>query len=181
MKLTNKEIAQILQMEATTDAKRREEWIKNQDALMEIHDMLIVPYQGIALIDAQLVIEDKNIVNGNPTGFKGDLGPHLTQSYLWVLGAYEIIRTMSQYADNGKDTKISQFKDEIRKLKHTFELLRVPLAKFEAARKNPKGHTYAYPIFDKVHGTCWIISNTEFISRRLLSDDFLKIMKKLAN
>lgn len=181
MKLTSKEIAQILQMEATTDAKRREEWIKNQDALMEIHDLLIVPYQGIALIDAQLVIEDKNIVDGNSTGFKGDLGPHLTQSYLWVLGAYEIIRTMSQYADNGKDTKISQFKDEIRKLKHTFERLRVPLAKFEAARKNPEGHTYAYPIFDKVLGTCWSISNTEFISRRLLSDDFLKIMEKLAN
>lgn len=138
MKLTPKEIVQILQMEATTDSKRRERWIKNQDTLMEIHDMLIIPYQGIALIDAQLVIEDKNIVDGNPTGFKGDLGPHLTQSYLWVLGAYEIIRTMSQYANKGRDTKISQFKDEIRDLKHTFERLRIPLAKFEAARKTQK-------------------------------------------
>ena len=181
MKLTPKEIVQILQMEATTDSKRRERWIKNQDTLMEIHNMLIIPYQGIALIDAQLVIEDKNIVDGNPTGFKGDLGPHLTQSYLWVLGAYEIIRTMSQYANKGRDTKISQFKDEIRDLKHTFERLRIPLAKFEAARKNPEGHTYAYPIFDKSLGTCWSISNTEFISRRLLSDSFLEVMEKLSN
>lgn len=182
MKLTPKEIVQILHMEAATDSKRREKWIKNQDALMEIHDMLLVPYQGIALIDAKLVIEDKNVVDGNPTGYKGDLGPHLTQSYLWVLGAYEIIRTMSQYANNKKneDTKIGQFKEEIRELKHTFERIRIPLAKFEAANKNPEGHTYAYPIFDKVLGTCWSISNTEFISRRLLSDDFLKIMEKLS-
>lgn len=168
-------------METAIDSQRRAKWIENQYPLVEIHEMLLIPYQGLARIDARLVVEDKNIVNENSTEFQGDIGPHLTQSYLWVLGAYEIIRTMSQYADKVENTKISQYKEEIRRLKHTFERIRTPLAKFEAARKNREGYTYAYPIFDKVLGTCWRISNTEFISRKILSDDFLKTMELLSN
>lgn len=169
-------------MRVTMASKRREKWIKNQDPLMQIHHMLLPPYQGLALIDSMLIIEDKNIIDGHLKGEYRDLSIHLTQAYLWVLGAYEIIRTMSQYADNKNNaaTKMGQLKDEIRILKHTFERIRIPLAKFEAAKRNPEGHLYAHPIFDKIYGTCWIISDTESISRRLLSDDFLKLMEKLS-
>ena len=180
MNLNDKEVEQFLQMRSTTDYERRNKWIANQDFLKRIHQLMIVPYQGIALIDARLVVEDVNIVNGKPTEFMGDLGPHLTQSYLWVLGAYEIIRTISQYADSGKDSEVEVFKDEIRELKHKFERLRVPLAKFESARKNPNGYTYAYPVFHPILGTCWSISDMENISRRELSDKFLRLMKKLS-
>lgn len=170
-------------MEVTMGSERREKWIKNQDALIEIHEMLIVPYQGIASIDTKLIIEDRNIIERHLKGDRTDVGDHLTQSYLWVLGAYEIVRTMSQYANDKKneDTKIGQFKTEIRELKYTFERLRIPLAKFEAARKNPEGHPYAHPIFGENLGTCWIISDTEYISRKQLSDDFLKVMEELSN
>ena len=171
-------------MEATMDSERREKWIKNQDALMDIHKMLLIPYQGIALIDAMLIIEDKNITDRRLKGEEElDLRLHLTQSYLWVLGAYEIIRTMSDYADkkNNEDTKINPFKEDIRKLKHKFEFIRMPLAKFEAAKRNPEGHTYAHPMFHPDLGTCWIISDRESISRKLLSDSFLELMEKLSN
>lgn len=179
MKLSDKEVQQLLHMQAITDFNRRNKWITCQDTLERIHKLMVVPYQGIALIDAQLVVEDKNVINGNPTEFKGDLGPHLTQSYLWVLGAYEIIRTISQYVDSDQDEDLKAYKDEIRVLKHKFERLRVPLAKFEAARKTPDGYTYAYPVIDTALGTCWRISSNEVISRRELSDEFLQLMEKL--
>ncbi|USD33661.1 MULTISPECIES: hypothetical protein [Vibrio] len=179
MELSEKEIQQLLHMQATTDFDRRNKWIACQNTLELIHKLMIVPYQGIALVDAQLVVEDRNIIEGNPTQFKGDLSFHLTQSYLWVLGAYEIIRTISQFADSTEGTALKAFKDEVRGLKHKFERLRVPLAKFEAARKNPTGYTYAYPEINTMLGTSWRISNTESISRRELSDEFLQLMEKL--
>ncbi|KKM04540.1 hypothetical protein LCGC14_1763190 [marine sediment metagenome] len=180
MDLSNNELKQLLDIQKSTDLVRKNKWIKCQSTLDRIHKLMIVPYQGIALIDAQLVVEDKNIVNGKPSAFMGDLGPHLAQSYLWVLGAYEIIRTLSQFSDSGDDVDLVPFKEEIRILKHKFERLRVPLAKFEPARKNPDGYTYAYPVIDTVLGTSWSISASESISRRELSDQFLLLMEKLS-
>jgi hypothetical protein len=161
------------------DIERRNCWIEHQGPLDHIHDLLRAPYQGIAWIDALLVKEDKKLVSGESVGFMGDLSQHFTQAYLWVLGAYEIVRTLSQFSDETKNSALSAHKNEIRVLKHKFELVRVPLAKFEAPRRNPNGYTFAWPIIDKQKGTGWLISEGVYITRRELSDEFLELMKKL--
>ena len=161
------------------DLERRNCWIEHQGSLDYVHELLCAPYQGIAWIDALLVKEDGKLVSGEPIGLMGDLSQHFTQAYLWVLGAYEIVRTISQFSDKAENTALSTHKDEIRALKHKFELVRMPLAKFEASRKNPDGYTFAWPIVDKQKGTGWLISEGSYITRRELSDEFLELMKKL--
>lgn len=161
------------------DIERRNCWIEHQGALDRVQGLLCAPYQGIAWIDAFLVKEDRRLIAGEEIGFMGDLSQHFTQAYLWVLGAYEIVRTISQFSDKNENSVLSEHKDEIRKLKHKFELVRMPLAKFEAPRRNPDGYTFAWPIIDKSKGTGWLISEGVYITRRELSDEFLKLMKRL--
>lgn len=161
------------------DTDRRNEWIAHSYKLKEVDELFELPYQGLATVDARLVVEDSKIIAGTPSNPFGDLSDHLTQSYLWVLGAYEIIRTLSQLADSGSGNKYGSKKDDIRVVKHEFEKVRIPLAKFEAAKRNPGGYTFAYPVIDRQLGVGWLIGNNTYVSRKLLSDMFLKLIKEL--
>lgn len=164
---------------ASMDLQRRGEWIDVSGKLECIDIFLVSAVQGLGTVDAKLIVEDKKILQGKPSNPAGDLSDHLTQAYLWVLGAYEIARTLSQVADQDPEKPLAAKKEQFRQLKHQFELVRVPLAKFEAARKNPTGYSFAYPAFSPSDGTGWVIGQNQFITRRLLSDRFLSELTEL--
>jgi len=108
-------------------------------------------------------------------------------SYLWVLGAYEVIRTLSQKVkDIQKVKKTRIFRKEIvRKLAETrdfFAEARVPLAKLEPRRLKDHTTAIAFPMIFPEKGFGWRISSDisqpgRDISRRELSNAFLDLIK----
>jgi len=105
----------------------------------------------------------------------------LTLSYFWVIGAYESIRTISQRLDDlEKNSEVKYvITDKVRRVKHLFEEIRIPLAKMEISRKHKNDNNYspiAFPIIDTQRGIAWNIGVGKNISRRELSVAFLELL-----
>jgi hypothetical protein len=110
------------------------------------------------------------------------LSDAFTLSYLWVLGAYESIRTISQRLDAlEKENNVRYVvTDKIRDVKRLFEEIRIPLAKMEISRKHKNDTSYspiAYPILDTARGIAWNFGDYKNISRKELSEAFLSLLQ----
>lgn len=96
-------------------------------------------------------------------------------SELWILGLYEVLRTL-------KETETPRF-DPLRPLFHKLELLRMPIAKHEAKRVKGQGTVVHYPthfwnsetghsgwnVFDPATGDSLLLFRTP------LADEFLTL------
>ena len=95
-----------------------------------------------------------------------ELDDILTHSYLWVLGAYEILRTLA--AATGHPRLIQA--------KRMFARIRMPLAKLKASEKySEKDFNFPYPI---TKGPCigWAVNERDIVLRDALSSEFLKAL-----
>jgi len=160
------------------DIDRNNRWI-DASGKFEIYDpLIVVTIQGLGKLDAKLIVEDNKITkNGKPSNPFGDLGDHLTFSYLWVLGAYEVIRSLEEKAR--KDvTFFPAHRKELQNLKIEFTRIRIPLAKFEPATKFSATDSHiAYPAIHVELGVSWQVSEDTYISRRKLSDNMLNLFE----
>lgn len=99
------------------------------------------------------------------------------ESYLWVLSAYEVVRTLSQRADQNDGLFNASVVEKIRKTKHKLEEIRIPLAKMEPRRGN-RGET-ALALggkFENSYG--WIVEpGGKFYSRLELAEAVLELLK----
>lgn len=133
----------------------------------------------IIACDNQVVAQRRPLDSG---GHVYDTSESLRLSYFWVLGAYELVRTIAQRTGEGAPLCAANFSG-IDKLKRDFERIRIPLAKLEASRNNKTtDFRTAIPIFDrKKNSTAWVVAPNVLISRRELADnllDFLTAVKK---
>lgn len=103
-----------------------------------------------------------------------ELNDRMGLSYLWVIGAYELIRTINQRL------KGEHFENESRQVKQQFNRLRVPLAKMEAAGRSREDSHIAYPVINMTHGAAWQLTRDEFITRKELSDSLLGFVEQFA-
>lgn len=97
----------------------------------------------------------------------------LTQSYFWVLGAYEIIRSICERLDGDSRQK------EARDAKHIFERVRMPLAKMATANRYKADSPIAYPALNMRHGIAWQVQKDVFVTRFELSETFLSFLEGL--
>ncbi len=160
------------------DIERNKRWVTVSPAVQKFDDFMVFTLQGIGRLDARLVVEDEHcLTTGKPSNPFGDLSDHITQSYLWVLGAYEIIRSLDQRARED-ETFHPEHKEKLQRLKHLFERIRVPLAKFEAARKHRDTDYYiAYPFLNPETGISWQVAENTWVDRRVLSDAMLELLE----
>ena len=162
------------------DIDRNKRWIVSSGKF-EIYDpFIVVTIQGLGKLDSKLIVEDNKITkDGKPSNPFGDIGEHLTLSYLWVLGSYEVVRSLDQRAR--KDfTFFPTHAKNIKSLKIEFERLRMPLAKFEPAdRFSATDNHIAYPVIHKELGVSWQVSENTYISRRKLSDNMLNLFEEI--
>ena len=93
----------------------------------------------------------------------------LGKAYFWVLGAYEIVRTLdARYRQqhrltNSESTLFSAIKVEL-------ERLRIPIAKLEPARKfAATDYAYPRPRLNEVNGIGWSTSDNTMIQFQELS------------
>ncbi len=104
----------------------------------------------------------------------------IRKRYLWVLGVYEIVRSIDQRCRTTPELVDDAAARIVRSAKHGFERLRVPLAKFEAARRfRDTDSTIAFPALQPEHGIAWRISENVFIASRELSDCFMYTLRAL--
>ena len=145
---------------------------------------MVFAMQGLARLDCQLISADEQYLRLTEQQraticVSNEFTERLTLSYLWVLGAYELLRTLDQRTREAAFGTPSSMAARITATKHLFERVRIPLAKFEASRLNPNDSPVAYPAINPIHGVAWHIADNTFVSRRELADAFLALMVEL--
>ena len=159
------------------DEPRFDRWVRASFATAQYEKFMPVTVQGLGRLDHDLFGQDKLVLAGaGPFAPDGDLGAlsyHITLSYLWVLGAYEVLRAINQ---RSKESGHSD--QEVLQVLRQYERLRMPLAKFEPANRHK--HTdskIAYPALNPEHGVAWEVAANVFISRGALSGELLALLE----
>ena len=152
-------------------------WVYASHTAAKYEPFMVPGIQGLGRLDHDLYEKDELLAR-NPMALSsssdlGALSYHITMSYLWVLGAYEIIRSIQQ---RNKDTGLSD--EKLTALLRKFERLRMPLAKFEPANRHKNTDSkIAYPALNELNGITWQISDEIFISRGELANEFLSLLE----
>lgn len=162
-------------------------WQLAATSLNEIEPHLNSAIMTLAKLDEDLYVRDQRHreMAKDPRAAKvaewAKISDSIGLSYLWVLGAYEAIRTIDQrfreLGDLGKNRK-----EASAALKHYYERLRIPLAKLEPSnRHRATDYAFARPGIEDERGIAWEVAKDVVISRSQLSDEFLNFLEKLQN
>jgi hypothetical protein len=162
---------------------RIERWDRGSFATVRFEQVMCITIQSLGRIDDSLIEGDElfladfeNTRNSLSENLK--LHDRFTLSYLWVLGSYEVVRTICQRIEENRNGIPDEIVAKFKSLKNEFNRLRVPLAKMEAAsaHKNTDTH-FAYPAINTRVGIVWQVSPDVFITRRDLSDQLLETLE----
>lgn len=147
-------------------------WISASHVASSYVPAMMKTLQGLGRLDHDLHAYDQQLVQaGFSSSREADTSTdyQITLSYLWVLGAYEVLRSIKQRVLERKKTDSA-----LMELYGLFTRVRIPLAKFEAARTHKKTDAnIAVPVHSLSHGIGWQVSSDVFITRGELSDAFL--------
>jgi hypothetical protein len=164
-------------------SERLERWVKVSIGLGRFEPFMMPLIQSLGRLDVQLCIKDAEVarafaIRSNNINDPDFLADHITLSYLWVLGAYEAVRTLTQRARDIPDEAPPEVFSRLKETRSRFARLRVPLAKMEpaAAHKETDSHI-AYPALSTQHGIAWQLNETLFVSRKELSDLLLHTLE----
>jgi len=108
------------------------------------------------------------------------LDEHITLSDLWVLGAYEFIRTLcDRVSTDDEEMTPATVRDILQDVKHRFARVRMPLAKMEAAAKHAnEDGPIAYPGVLRGVGVAWQLNPNVIVTRRGLADALLEALER---
>ena len=167
------------------DQPRHARWVRASHGTDALEAGLDVFIQGLGKLDAQLVYED-NAFLALPVESRAEfeeslkLTDRMTLSRLWVLGAYEVIRTVAQRVRDKPGVLSGNLATRVKSTKKDFERLRIPLAKFEPAQAHTEtDFASPRPGLHKDHGISWLVAKGVFISRRQLSDLLLALLEDI--
>ena len=128
----------------------------------------------ISLLDEIIELLDKGFKSDSVDGIK--IGEASTKMWFWTLGAYEILRTMSQAKICFED----EFLSKIDIMKRKLAIVRMPSAKMEKARKNEAVNSNRSPDGWNNKDKDLLIGDPEnSISARLLLKEYDDLMTKL--
>jgi hypothetical protein len=158
------------------DVERLTRWITASLVLEPIEQMMMIPAQDLGRLDVQLIAMDA-ATHADPSK-EVYYNERFGLSRFWVLGAYELVRTLDQRFRFSEDANASVNRDRSLALKREFERLRMPLAKFEPADKFPDDSPIAYPAINSQTGAmAWQVAAGVFIERRVLADRLLDFLE----
>ena len=163
---------------------RMKRWVDASYATVRFEPDMVSVVQGLGRLDLSLIEDDQNFLadfekNKESLDQSVKLTERFTLSYLWVLGSYELVRTICQRLQQKDLDVLPEVADSFQQLKKEFNRLRVPLAKMEAAsaQKNTDSHI-AYPAIHPGKGIAWRVSEGVFITRRDLADRLLETLER---
>jgi hypothetical protein len=120
--------------------ERASSWVPLSRCIEKFEPFMIVAVQGLGRLDASLATQDATFLalseserlavqSANPFA----LSERLTLSYLWVLGAYELVRAIDEKCRNDPSLVSEAQAAHIKQTKVEFERVRIPLAKISAS------------------------------------------------
>lgn len=164
--------------------ERWERWLKASIGLMRFEEQMMPLVQQLGRMDIRLIQADETwpdrFLDGKLSYEDSTtLHEHITLSFLWVLGAYEFIRTL---CDRVRTDDTEKTPEEVRNLllqtKRRFARVRMPLAKMEpASHFSEEDGPIAYPGLRRGVGVAWQLSPSTVITRRELSDILLEALE----
>jgi hypothetical protein len=145
--------------------------------------------QAAGTLDTKLRAFDERYVSESAT--QNELGTieiaflmteHLYLSRLWVLDAYELIRTLDACIASGSWSPSTRIKRRVGQVKTELAEVRVPLAKLEPAKHSrgaSPGDLIAQPALVPGMGAAWNVGPTtvRIVTRRELSDAVLTLLE----
>ncbi|EFV41826.2 hypothetical protein HMPREF0864_00155 [Enterobacteriaceae bacterium 9_2_54FAA] len=170
-------------MDSVMYEERFERWMKVSIGLARFDPFVTSLVQSLGQMDANLCETDVNLVEkykqgGNANEDYALIQGHLTHLYLWIFGSDEVIRTLTQSIKENKSDDPVEVLERFQDAKKRFARLRIPLAKFEAAKAyNKTDFKIAYSGFAYDIGIAWQVSDDVVISRQELSDLFLETLE----
>ncbi len=164
--------------------KRLKRWVEASQCLAKIEAFMVPIVQYLGRLDIKLIEGDKKFLSlslkeRGTIDESSKLTDRFTLSYLWILGVYELIRTLTQRSKNNNlwDENLVQ---EIENFKRTIARLRMPLAKMEPAKKHKNTDSaIAYPYIHKRNGISWRVSQSKYIPRKEISENFLLLLERI--
>jgi hypothetical protein len=173
---------------------RIQRWTDASYAFVKADPWLVLVLQGSGRLDVDLFNEmtitaaniDAQITAPNTVSEQQieQFNRHLYQSFLWVLAAYEFVRTLDQICRADSAIYGDALSKDVNHFKHQIERLRIPLAKLERVRdpkvrKSPKVRQIAYPVWVPHKGVAWQLDPSTIIARVDLSEELLSLVEKL--
>jgi hypothetical protein len=163
---------------------RYSRWIQASVAAAAVEPFMMPIVQGLGRLDCRLISEDARFSH-LPEQERSSmhestlLTDRFMLSYLWVLGAYELARTLDQRCRTNPVTMPESFRSRLTALKCSMERLRIPLAKMERSRRFPTDSAIAYPALRGELGIAWHVAQDTYITRHELSDTLLDCLTEL--
>jgi len=169
--MANPEPSAIRSVLSNLEKDRLKRWSVASRVFIKVEFQLTFLSQGLGRLDVTLLKHDAEIVGqrkqyGNMRVV--EFGDSLILSYLWVLGAYELVRVINQRAHSKKVDPFYKTRfPEIGSVKKLFERIRIPLAKLEASNRNRQtDFKIAIPILNfEMQSTAWVVAPNVAISR----------------
>ncbi len=162
---------------------RLKRWVDSSHCLAKIEDFMVSTVQYLGRLDIKLTEDDKKFLSlslkeRGTIAESLKLTERLTISYLWILGVYELIRTIAQRSNNTNLWNEALIQ-EIKEFKNDIARLRMPLAKMEPSEKHNTDYAIAYPYIHKTDGISWRVSQDKYITRKEISENFLSLLEKI--
>ena len=165
-----------------------EQWVKASHGVAAIEAWLVHTIQGLGRLDAQLIARAARYARLTPAQRATEaeiveFGDRLMLAYLWVLGVYEVVRTLDQRVRKEPEKYVWCKGIDITGAKKKLARLRMPLAKIEPADVHEETDSaIAYPRIRIATGEVeWQLGPDTFIGRMELSDIVLKMLEELRN
>lgn len=162
---------------------RFERWVNASFSTVQFEQFMVIAVQGLGRLDVSLVEDDESFLadfeqNKYSSVESLKFNERLTLSYLWVLGSYELVRSICQRIKESRAGCPDEVANSFGELKKEFNRLRIPLAKMEpaSAHVNTDSHI-AYPMLHTQKGIAWQVAQNVFITRRDLADRLLATLE----
>ena len=153
-------------------------WIRNPDTDLGLPHHI----QTLGIEDAELRdVKTTNIYSADGTPLEDEYGilyleRFQIRAHLWVLGAYEVIRMLSERVRKNPDLTVPDAVDYIHKTKRLFERVRIPIAKYEASKRHKATDFSVAPAGIGPKGIGWKVSEDTIVYQSELSDEFFRMM-----
>lgn len=154
-------------------------------AVLHFQPALITQAIGLIDLDRRLAQDEGAGVSGldemqeHSSEQWNEYADKILLSYLWVLGAYEVIRALAQRLLGDAAVPLD-CREQLENAKRLFERVRIPLAKGEAASRYAKtDRPFAFPTSVSSVGIGWPVNEELTITRRELSQAFRGVLRCL--
>ncbi|MBC8552436.1 MAG: hypothetical protein H8D23_22640 [Candidatus Brocadiales bacterium] len=161
------------------DMKRYASWIELSTHIIRVEKAMVPIINALGNKDCDLVERDSEALDlaleaENDIGANSELDMIITDSYLWILGMYELVRSLHQIARAGHALLNEEAIAILAELDGAYRRVRIPLAKLEPARGyEDTDWSEVLPILEPGEGIGWQLSEKDFVTRRSLSDKTL--------